>query len=244
LGFVRMNNHDKTQNLYKQERLESETKFINEIKEDHKDSEVKKVPKTYPSSDGWFSSSVLAKEFGYDVCYVAAIARQGKVQAVKTDNKWFIKRGSLVAYQIQAKQNQINSGIKEVPKVQVAKTDTINVPYIAPSSLPQRASNPVIMGKNPRATFVVLLFLMSMITGTLFFSNNKATILDFIRNLFRPREVRVVNIQKDFYNTFDKTIYNIGKKIGDLEEKMELVQFTKDQEDIVYPLRYMLVVET
>jgi len=225
LGFVRMNNHNKTQNLYKREqsRLKEDDwflssdlakefgynisyigllarkgkvqskkengswylnknsliEYIDRTQNNQRNSEVKQVPRTCPSGGGWFLLSVLAKEFGYDISYVGAIARQGKVQAVKTNGKWYIKRDSLVAYQIQAKQNQINSGIKEVPKVQIAKTDT-DVPYIAPSSLSQRASNPVVMGRNLRAAFVVLLFFTSMITGV-FFTNNKATILDFIR---------------------------------------------------------------
>jgi len=86
-----MDNHDKTQNLYKQEQLEPE--------------------------NNWLLSSDLAKEFGYDISYVGLLARKGKVQAKKENGSWYLDRNSLIEYRDKAKENQKNSGVKEVPKI-------------------------------------------------------------------------------------------------------------------------------
>ncbi len=122
--------------------------------------------------DGWFLSSDLAKRFGYDISYIGSIARQGKVEAVKENGNWYIREDSLIEYQTKAKQNQVESGIKSVPKtIPVAKEDKSVLSAVP--SLSQRVFIPVVVGKILRVTLLSLVALLVVIGLISWFGPNE-----------------------------------------------------------------------
>ncbi|MBI2003482.1 MAG: helix-turn-helix domain-containing protein [Parcubacteria group bacterium] len=70
----------------------------------------------------FIAASLLAEEFGYDQNHIGLLARQGKIEAVKTGKRWFVTRESLSTYKFKIAQERKANALKsiKVPRKPIA----------------------------------------------------------------------------------------------------------------------------